>query len=226
MIRRDYILRQVEQFAAMIAKIMGLARNEQWQEASVVTAGELQRLAGVDPRALLQLSETALLAHLIESEPALTVESKIFMVATLLKTEGDTLAGQGRMEESREFYLKGLHLLLGTFGQTQGVARPDFVPTVEVFRAALQDSPLPLATNALLMGHYERTGDFAKAEDMLFEILDAEPSNPDVLDFGREFYRRLLGRSDDALALGNLPRAEVLAGLAELDRRRPGPGGA
>src|SRR5580698_240335 len=107
MIRRDYILRQLEQFAAMLARITGLARNEQWQEASAATGGELQRLTGVEPQALLRLSESALLARLIESEPAFAVESKIFMLATLLKTQGDLLAGQERLEESREFHLKG-----------------------------------------------------------------------------------------------------------------------
>jgi len=61
MIRRDYILRQLEQFGAMLAKITGLAGNEQWQEASTITAGELQRLTGVEVRELLQLSESAFL---------------------------------------------------------------------------------------------------------------------------------------------------------------------
>lgn len=222
MIRRDYILRQLEQFAAMLAKITGLARNEQWQEASAMTTGELQRLTGVEMRALLQLSESALLARLIESETALTVESKIFMVATLLKTEGDALAGRGRTDESRKFHLKGLRLLLGTFGQTQAAERPDFVPTVETFLSALRDAPLSTEKHGMLMQHYERIGEFARAEDALFEILDAEPARPELLEFGRLFYRRLLGRSDDALNIGNLPRAEVQAGLAEMDRRQSG----
>jgi hypothetical protein len=219
MIRRDYILRQLEQFAAMIAKIAGLARNEQWQEASAMTLGELRRLTGVEPTALLGLSESALLARLIEGDPAFAVEAKIFMVATLLKAEGDALSGQGRNEEGREFYLKGLHLLLGTFGQTQAAERPDFVPTVEAFLTGLRDAPLPAATNAMLMQHYERMGEFAKAEDALFEILEVEPARAEVLEFGRMFYQRLLGLSDDALSIGNLPRAELQAGLDELERR-------
>ncbi len=76
MIRRDYILRQLEQFAAMLARITGLARNEQWHEASALAGGELQKLTGVEPTALLQLSEAALLARLIENESYVTVESK------------------------------------------------------------------------------------------------------------------------------------------------------
>jgi hypothetical protein len=219
MIRRDFILRQLEQFAAMLARIAGLAKNEQWQEAAAATGGELQRLTGVEPQALLGLSESALLARLIESEPAFAVETKIFMLATLLKTQGDLSAGQDRLDESREFYLKGLHLLLGTFRGVESSERPDFVPTVEAFRAVLREAPLPVTTSALLMQHYERNGELAKAEDALFEVLEAEPSNLEFLEFGRLFYQRLLRMDDDALLMGNLPRTEVQAGLAELDKR-------
>ena len=220
MIRRDYILRQLEQFAAMLAKIAGLARNEQWQDASKLTGGELQQLTGVEPQAVLGLSESALLAHFIESGPTVVVESKIFMLVTLLKAQGDTLAGQGRHDESHAFYLKGLHVLLETFGRVKPSERPDFVPTVEAFRTALYDVPLPVTTNVMLMRHYEQIGDFARAEDSLFEMLEAEPSTPEILEFGRMFYQRLLRLTDEALALGNLPRTEVQAGLAELDERK------
>ena len=220
MIRRDYILRQIEQFAAMLAQIAGFAKNEKWSEASTVTAGEFQRLAGADAPELVRLSETSLLARLIEHEPNVAVESKVFMLATLLKTQGDLLVGRGRVEESRAYYLKGLHLLFETFGRVEITERPDFVPTVEIFLAALRDAPLPLTTNALLMHHYERTGEFAKAEDALFEILDSEPSQVELLEFGRSFYQRLLSLNDTVLTSGNLPRAEVLSALAELDERK------
>jgi len=215
MIRRDYILRQIEQFVAMLAKITGLAKDEQWQEASAVTAGEFQRLTGMDAREVVRLSETELLARLIQSEPTHVVESKAFMLATLLKTNGDLIAGQGRLEESRQYYLKGLHLLLDTFGRNEITERPDFVPAVEAFLAGLRDAPLPVKTNARLMRHYEQTREFAKAEDALFATLDVVPPSPELLELGASFYQRLLELSDDALTAGNLPRAEAEAGLAE-----------
>jgi hypothetical protein len=220
MIRRDYILRQIEQFVAMLAKITGLVKNEQWQEASTMAAGEFQRLAGMDAPEVLRMSETELLARLIQGEPAHVVESKIFMLATLLKANGDLIAGQGRLEESRQYYLKGLHLLLNTFGRNEIAERPDFVPTVEAFLTGLHDSPLPLKTGAMLMRHYEKTGEFAKAEDTLFGMVDAEPDQVELLDFGRSFYQRLLELSDDALTVGNLPRTEVKAGLTEMNARK------
>jgi hypothetical protein len=215
MIRRDYILRQIEQFVAMLAKIAGLAKNEQWQEASAVTAGEFQRLTGMDARGVVRMSETELLARLIQGEPTHAVESKTFMLATLLKTNGDLIAGQGRLEESRQYYLKGLHLLLDTFGRNEITERPDFVPAVEAFLTGLRDAPLPVKTNARLMRHYEQTREFAKAEDALFATLDVAPPSPELLELGASFYQRLLDLSDDALVAGNLPRAEAEAGLAE-----------
>jgi hypothetical protein len=220
MIRRDYILRQVEQFVAMLAKIAGLTKIEQWREASAVAAGEFQWLTGMDAPEVLRMSETELLARLIQGEPTHVVEAKAFMLATLLKTQGDLIAGEGRPEESRLYYLKGLHLLLDTFGRNEITERPDFVPAVEAFLAGLRDAPLPAMTNAMLMRHYERTGEFAKAEDALFALVDAEPACVELLEFGRLFYQRLLGLGDNALMAGNLPRAEVKAGLAELDARQ------
>ena len=131
-----------------------------------------------------------------------------------------SLPARAGLEESRQYYLKGLHLLLDTFGRNEITERPDFVPAVEAFLTGLRDAPLPVKTNAMLMRHYERTGEFAKAEDALFGMVDAGPDDIELLDFGRLLYQRLLGLGDDTLMAGNLPRAEVEAGLAELDARQ------
>jgi hypothetical protein len=75
---------------------------------------------------------------------------------------------------------------------------------------------LPLETQARLMQHYEVTGQFAKAEDCLFAMLEAEPGNAALVQFGIAFCERLRGQSDASLASGNLPRPELEASLAEL----------
>jgi hypothetical protein len=56
----------------------------------------------------------------------------------------------------------------------------------------------------------------------LFAILDQEPDNPNVLDLGIAFFRRLEKRSDRILEEGELPRPELEAGLKELQGRRAG----
>jgi hypothetical protein len=72
----------------------------------------------------------------------------------------------------------------------------------------------------MLMRFYEQTGQFARAEDSLFAMLELEPTNPSLLDFGLSFYQRLESRSDSVLAEGDLPRAELDAGAEELRQRK------
>jgi len=214
MMRRDYILNQIEEFAAVLAKILGFTKEAEWQSASVASAQEFQRLIGMDADEALRLSETELFARLIEGEPTHVAESKLFMLASLFKATGDVMAGRGRIEESRQHYLKGLELLLDALDRTAIGERPDFVPTVEAFFISLSDSPLPTKTRVMLMRHYEQAGEFAKAEDALFAIAEADPPGAELFEFGESFYRRLLNKSDAILIAGNLPRTEAQAGLA------------
>lgn len=220
MVRRDYILRMIEEFFQALSKVKSLKQAQEWRQADAAVDQEFQRLLTMDAQAVAQLSETELLARVVRGEPTMAVREKILLVATLLKEAGDVCAGQERQDESRICYLKGLHLLLDTLGRSEVFEYPEFVPKVEEFMIVLRDSLLPLETQARLMQHYERTGEFAKAEDALFAMLDAEPEQSPLLEFGISFYRRLEGQSDSRLADGNLPRTEVEAGLADLNARK------
>jgi tetratricopeptide (TPR) repeat protein len=166
------------------------------------------------------MSDTELLGLLVEEGPTHAVREKMLMLATLLQEAGDAAAMAGRLEESRECYLKALNLLLDTLAHAGAFECPEFVPKVEMLRAYLADVVLPIQTQARLMHHYESTGEFAKAENALFALLDAEPENDALVEFGEAFYQRLLSRSDAALNAAELPRAEVQEGLLELQRRR------
>jgi hypothetical protein len=218
MIRRDYIIRLIEEFAEALARIRGLKNDKRFGEAASLTDEEFKRITGIDSQALLKLSETELLARLIDTEPLHAVREKTFFLTTLLKEAGDIAAAEGRAAESRECYLKGLHLLLDSLARGDAFEQPEFVPKVDLFVAVLEE--VPTQTSALLMEHYERTGQFGKAEDALFAILDGGTTGDLALNFGISFYERLLGQIDARLMEGNLPRAEVEAGLGELRDRK------
>jgi tetratricopeptide (TPR) repeat protein len=217
MIRRDYILRMIEEFMQVLSRLNRLKREELWNEARSSVDEEFNQLVGGRVEELAQLSQTELLARLIQSGPSQSVRTKTAMLTTLLKEAGDVAEGEGRTEESREYYLKGLQLLL--LSLAGGVEDwPEFVPKVESFVAGLRDAPLPSDTQALLMQHYEQTGQFAKAEDAFYVLLESDPGNPRIIQFGISFYHRLAGQSDASLEGGGLPRAEVEAGLTELQK--------
>jgi hypothetical protein len=204
------------EFFEVLARIRSLQKGQQWAEADKLTNQEFQRLLGSDAAALVGLSDTELLARLIRSESTLAVREKTLIVANLLKEAGDIAAAQQLEAQSEAYHLKGLHLLLGVLAHEDVSDSPELVPRVECFLSALAGNRLPLGTQALLMQHYERVGDFSKAEDTLFSMLETAPVRQDMIDFGVRFYQRLQAQSDDALMLGNLPRAELDTGLAEL----------
>ena len=219
MIRRDYILRMIEECLRALARIRSLKQAQRWDEASVELEAEFKKLVGDGAQTVARLSETELLARLMQDGPTHVLREKTLILTTLLAEAGDMAAAADRFEESQQCYLKALHLLLDALARGEGVECPEFVPKVAMLVAGLSP-PLPLRTHALLMQHYERAGDFAKAEDALFALLDAEPANDAMVEFGLEFYHRLLAQSDASLNHGNLPRAEVEEGLKELQGRR------
>ncbi len=219
MIRRDYFLRMIEEFMQVLARLQSLKKDHRWEEADLLADEQFRRLVSAGADEVSKLSETELLARVIRGDPTPIVHGKTLMLTSLLNEAGEVAAAQGRTEESRALFLKGLHLLLQTIATGEPSDFPDFVPRVEVFLRPLQEQSLPLATQAMLMQHYERTGEFAKAEDYLFRMLETDPANPKLLEFGIAFYERLQTRSGAQLSAGNLPRAEVDAALAELRER-------
>jgi len=220
MIRRDYILEMIEECFRALTNVRALRKGRRWEEARQAVDEQCERLAAVGAQKVAQLSQTELLARLAQDQPSSTVRTRLFLVISLLQEAGDIATGQGRVEEAREVYLKALHLLLDVSAQDDPNAHPAFVPRAEALVQSLAGEPMPVGTQVLLMQHYERTGQWAKAEDSLFSILDATTDDPASLEFGVAFYQRILRQNDATLTAGNLPRAEAEEGLCNLQRRK------
>jgi hypothetical protein len=219
MFRRDYILQMIEECIQALTQIRALRHDQRWEEARMAVDAQCEKLAAAGARNLAQLSETELLARLALDQPTQTVRARLFLIISLLQEAGEIAAAEGRFADAREIILKALHLLLDVSAQDEAGGHPAFVPHVETLVHSLADAPMPVRTQVLLMRHYESTGQLAKTEDTLFSILDATKDDPASLEFGAEFYKRILGQNDAMLMAGNLPRAEAEEGRRELQRR-------
>ena len=219
MIRRDYILRMIAEFIEVLNRIDALKKGELWVEAKREIEDQFKHLIGATGDELARLTDTEMLAKLVQGEPTQVIREKTAILSTLLKEAGDVALGSGDTQRANLFYLRGLHLLLDVLGQGDVWEFPEFLPKIESFTAALAGSELPLATHARLMQHYERAGEFAKAEDELFAIVDLDNQAAGLLQFGIAFYERLRSRPDRELADGDLPRNELEAGLKEFRQR-------
>ncbi len=220
MIRRDYILRMIQELGEALSRINALKNAGRWQQASETLDEQLRRLTEEDADGIVKLTETELLSRLIRDEPTFAIPDKTLILASLLKAAGDLAAEQGRLTDSRSYHLKGLQVLLGLLAQGELSDSPRFIPAVEEFVLALGPSELAPQTQALLMQHYERIGQFAKAEDVLYALLELSPEDHYLLDFGIAFYERLLRHGDAQLDAGNLPRPELETALADLRNKK------
>jgi tetratricopeptide (TPR) repeat protein len=216
MIRRDYILRMIEQLTQVLASVRRRTQSGEYVEAGTELDAVFRELTGRGADAVAQLSETELLAQLMLDAPTLVVREKTLILTSLLQEAGQLHAAQGRDAEAEACWLKALNLLLTIKRQDVDFEFPEFVPKIDLLRDQLRGTALPLQTLAALWRHYEAIGAYARAEDSLCALLEAEPDNAALVAEAKTFYERLLLQSDYALESGNLPRAEVEAGLAEL----------
>src|SRR5438552_12694541 len=99
MIRRDYFLRMIEEFMQVLARLSSLKQGQHWQQATETLDEAFQRLIGSGAAAVAGLSETELLARLIQGEPTQIVHQKTLLLTSLLKEAGDLAAAQNRAAE-------------------------------------------------------------------------------------------------------------------------------
>ena len=168
MIRRDYFLRMVEEFAEMLSRIRRRIAARQYDEAG----GDLDRafldLIGKGADVASQLSETELLAQLTLNEPTHIVRQKSLMLIALLQEAGQLHIAENRDAQGHACWLKALDLSLTLQLQDTDFELPEFVPKIEMLHEQLREVPLPLRTQAALWRHYERIGAYGKAEDVYF----------------------------------------------------------
>ena len=131
-------------------------------------------------------------------------------VGDVLREQSELFSLQGKMAEA----LCARQLAAGVFIEAmlreECFVSGDLVSKVEGLVEQCSTSPLPPELLCRLVTYFEVRGDFAKAEDSLFEWL--ETGDPDAAPEGRMFYERLAAMSDETLTQGGLTRAEIEQG--------------
>ncbi len=218
----DFLLRLIQELASVIHYALGLARDKKYDLARETLDQAAGDVLGLTLHSVTQLGAESVVSTLQLQERA-AWQAKTAVLAWLLKEDGDMFFAEKDEELGYGRLLTALHLLLALSAADWEPG--DDIPTVDELRHSLADFVLPAATYRHLIGHYERQGAYAAAEDVLYNWLEYRETaaltgnNSDLSDpiaAGAAFYQRLLQKEDDALLSGNLPRAEIETGLAEL----------
>ncbi|MDP9383275.1 MAG: DUF6483 family protein [Chloroflexota bacterium] len=219
MIRQDYILRLVRQFADVVTVILGLKQAGRYEEARQTLDGELRRLTGLSPTLVGSLSSVELI-KLTSVGDVLDLD-RCLVLAHYLREQADISKALGQADESARSYTKALDLFLEVFVYHDDTYLRERLPAIEGIIAELEPYDLPAATLLRIVHLYEKTGEYGHAEDILYEMLEAGESEESLAE-GIALYERLLTRDDKSLHKGNLPREEVEEGLERLRRIREG----
>jgi hypothetical protein len=219
MIRKDYIIRLIEQFGALWARLLTQLRAGLLGDARATLDNAYQQLLGLNFDTIRALSSGELLARLQFGVSPEDGHERCSVLAALLLAEGDLAAKGDDADLAANYYGKALDIVLALRLHQPDIALPDHAPSVERLVELLHDYQLPSDTSRLLLQFYTDTGAFAKAEDVLFDLLahDLEPKQ--VVALGEAFYDRLEQQDDQVLLAGNFLRDEIAAGRAELRRK-------
>jgi hypothetical protein len=223
MIRRDYVLRQVQELAQAVARVIFLRTRRDYEAALGEVSRALQQWQ--------QSEENQSPSRTGETSNPLTPDDWIELcrrnevvtgnllvtVGNLIREQALVLSDLGRTAEASNAFLTALTLQLEAVLSGAAAVTRELVDGIDELIELTAEVSAPAGTLSRLASYLEQRRRLAQAEDALFEWM--ETGAPEAVAACRAFYGRLLNCSDEELAEGELPRTEVLEGLADLEAR-------
>jgi len=212
--QKDWLLRQIEMLAAMIARLLELRRAGDDQEIQRLIDEAYRDLFGLDPR-LIGLLPDAFLIHTLMSGDRIDGH-RALVLACLLREDAAGLAARGDVDEAERRLIRSLQAFLAA--SKDDVLPPEHADLYDVRQVMelLGDAVVAPAIRYDLFHYYEDSDRYAQAEDVLFDLIGESASPEALIAEGIDFYRWLLTLDDQALEAGGLPRAEVQESLERL----------
>ena len=215
MVNKDYIMRLIEQLSQAIAKILFNVENKNYEAATNEINLSYRGLTGLDPLLVNSMSDQELISFITKDKTA--YQEKCLVIARLLRAEAevneiinnDFNNALGKYWKSLSLYLE---LSLNNID-----AIKDNSPHIEFILAKIKSYTLPLHIKYKLFRYCELIGEYSKAEDLLFELVDSK--YPDIISEGKNFFQRLSQKSNEELSAGNLPREELKNGIDDLNKK-------
>jgi Family of unknown function (DUF6483) len=218
MIGKDQTGSLVARMAAVLPRLALLKQQQRYQEAIDEINETVRSELGLSPRFVKGITDGDLLGMF---RSGLITTPRAAALAKLLKERADINWVMEQPKNGLIRTVKALTLYLEAFDKAQENAFLDYYNDIETLAANLGEHKLAEPMAGKLFVYYETAGRYSKAEDLLFETLEASGDGAWV-ERGRKFYERLAAKSDAELAAGNLPREELEESRAELGRFEAG----
>ena len=217
MIRKDYILKLIDQLVITLKKVQGLKDREDYEDALELIAEKKEAYLKIDA-AYFDNLEVEDLELLLENDTQRGKEIWQFAADLLFEEAAiyDILDQEAKVFRA---YHQAMVILTYLIKQNREISITLF-EKLSMSVEYLRDFRLPLASYTKIIEYYTATHKLDKAEDMLFQALQAhQEQKTTLLKMAHLFYGELLTFDNQILKEGKLPRKEVEAGLQAFEKK-------
>lgn len=214
MLQRDYFMKMTQKLAAVLTKILLHKETKNYEDAEKEIETAAKTIVGLDLKLISVLSAEDVITLMKSSD---VYAGRCLVSAELLKEYADILSEKDKSEESINIYKKSLYLYVEAILTKELPAPEEYYPRINFFIINLSPLGFTSEFKLKLIEYFEISGQFSKAEDMIFDIADENVEGFDKKALS--FYNRLQSKSDDELIKGNLSREEIRESLEEIQSK-------
>jgi len=212
MYQEDFILRLIRMATAAIARAMGYKTAGEYRMAIEVLDQMLEDVLGMSAILVHSMEDDSLLDALSTQDGLDT--DRLYIVADLLKAQGDIYAEQHDDEDARQRYLRALVLYLeGVLAESPEIGGGP-VRKIEDLLELVPEADLDPETRFSLFMYLEGSGAYRRAETTLNGLLAQTGLIDELRPEFVAFYERMLLKSDADLVEAGMTRERIERKLA------------
>ena len=214
MLTKDYLMRMIDTLVKALARLVFLKDANDYNAAFAELNNITKEFFGLDLNFVDNISDKQLLDLIGKNE--LLLPGNCYVFGVLLKEEGELFEIQGSTNRAINLYERSFSLFVEGLKSSPTIIEPDHLNKINLLIAKFNEFEITIETEEKLFFFYEFTGNYATAEDVIYNLIEYDDN---YTDKGIQFCERLLNKSDGELIGGNLPREEVEESLTSLQER-------
>ena len=215
MLKRNLTAELVGKFNEALAKIKKYKVERDYDEALNVIDSTLKDIFRLGFKFFNSFSDENLI-DMVKTNGTINAD-KCIMMAKLLEEEAEILEALGKSNEAFYINLKSLNLFLEAYvNKDENCDLQNFFSDIDLIIEKICDYKVPITLQNKMIDYHIKSKNYDKAENILYEILEDNNFDKDVLEKGISFYETLLTKSNEDLENGNLSTEEVIESLSIL----------
>lgn len=204
----------VEMLSTVLQKVLFNIEKKQYEFAEDEVETAAKSMVGLDLKLIKILNVEDILKLMKTSD---IYAGRCLVSAELLKVYGDILGEKGKDRDCINIYIKSLWLYLETISTKELPEPGEYYPRINFLIKNLSSTGFPVDLKLKIFEYYEISGQYSKAEDILFEIIDSDANG--IKDKAVSYYSRLKLKTEEELIKGNFSLEEIEESLEEINSR-------